>query len=319
MPNNGVLIANPDTAQDIRRRLNLRNVEIILQSLPRNIIILSRRRLTTKISCDKNVLEHVDKALSEGYDAVIVEISIRAKCRKFLNKLKYMLSVSVSKLLSFFVPDVCSSDEFLLELIAFRHDSFSKLLSCWLAFSGSVITQFDPRVLVSSGLRVCRLNLSIDITDEFYDNLSFRDILSHTIEVLREAGYRPLKFALVGSSGIIVNEGMLYLLHGVVGLPVFLAGFLAIESSIVNNFTLHEAWTFKQKLLSRNFRSKIQRFFKYHLAVGAGVMVNYLTLLLLNKLFGMCYDANLIGIALGFIVNYLISDRFVWRRKRSDK
>ncbi len=298
----------------------MRNIRMKLstvQSVPRDLIILSKQQITTKLSCNRNILERVNKVLSEGYDAVIVKISMRSRCRKHLNKLKHVLSVSISKLLSFFVPDVCNSDEFLLELIAFRHDSFNKLLSCWLALSGSVITsQLDSRILSLSGLRVCRLNLSIDITDEFYDNLSFRDIFSHVAEVLKEAGYRPLKFALVGSSGVIVNEGMLYILHGILGLPVFLAGFLAIESSIVNNFTLHETWTFKQKLLSRNLKSKIQRFFKYHLAVGAGVLVNYMTLLLLNKFFGMCYDANLIGIALGFLVNYLISDRFVWKRKR---
>ncbi|NPA71161.1 MAG: GtrA family protein [Crenarchaeota archaeon] len=317
MPDNGVLIADPATIQDIRHRLNLRNINIVLHSLPHNIVIFTRRRISTKITCDKKVIEHVNKVLSQGYDAVIVEISIKSRCRKFLNKLKHLLSVSVSKILSFFVPDVCKSDEFLLELVAFRHESFSRLLSCWLALSGSFITQLDPRTLMMSGLRVCRLNLSIDITDEFYDNLTFKDIFNHIIEVLREAGYRPLKFALVGSSGVVVNEGMLYLLHGILGLPVFIAGFLAIESSIVNNFTLHETWTFKQKLLSRNLRAKIQRFFKYHLAVGAGVLVNYLTLLLLNKLFGMCYDANLIGIILGFLVNYIISDRFVWRRKKN--
>ena len=314
MPNNGVLlIANPDTLRDLYRILKYTNIRVISRFyIPRGIILMSNNPIVQDLSNHRDILEHANKALSQGYDAVLIKIRPRVRCRKILNKIKHALSIGIGKILSLFIPDVCKSDEFLFEVVAFRHEAFRKLLSCCLAFSSSIITS----ELSLSGLKIYELNLDISITDEVYDKVSFRDILTRVLEVLKQSDYRPLKFALVGSIGVVVNEGMLFLLHGILALPVFIAGLLAIESSIINNFTLHEIWTFRKKILSRDLKSKFIRFGKYHIAVGVGALVNYVVLVLLNILFGMSYDANLIGIALGFLANYLISDRFVWKRKK---
>ncbi len=322
MSNNAILlIANPDTLGELKKlRIDFRKIRIIPRfSIPRDIIIISNGIIIQEdITYQKDVLEYANKLLSQGYDAVLIKVRPRATCKRFLNKVKHYLSLVLSKILSLFIPDVCKSDEFLFEIIAFRHESFKKLLSCCLAIPSTLLsTDLVNITLLQSGLRICRLNINLNISDEFYDRLTFRDILTKVLEMLKESGYRPLKFALVGSSGVIVNEGLLFLLHGMLGLPVFLAGLIAIETSIVNNFSLHEIWTFKKKILSRDFKSKICRFGKYHIAVGIGALVNYIVLVLLNMAFGMSYDANLIGIALGFLANYLISDRFVWKRKKN--
>ena len=57
---------------------------------------------------------------------------------------------------------------------------------------------------------------------------------------------QALKFIFVGISGIFVNQFFLYFLHETnffLSLPV--ASILAIELSILNNFTWNNIWTFK--------------------------------------------------------------------------
>ena len=44
---------------------------------------------------------------------------------------------------------------------------------------------------------------------------------------------RILRFGIVGTSGVLVNQGLLMVLHGRLGLPLIFAGLLAIEASIL--------------------------------------------------------------------------------------
>lgn len=135
------------------------------------------------------------------------------------------------------------------------------------------------------------------------------DIIMYIFYLLKTSEYRPLKFATVGTSGILVNEGILWFLVSFNLLPVYLASPIAIELSIVNNFLLNDFWTFK-KHRSGHF---IMRLLKYHLAVVAGGVVNYVVLVTLTFLGVYFLLSNLIGIFLGFIVNYLLSELVVWR------
>lgn len=137
--------------------------------------------------------------------------------------------------------------------------------------------------------------------------LGFGEILNYIKLLLKLSEYRPLKFAVVGVSGIGVNMGVLYILVAI-GFLLSLAGLIAIESSIISNFILNDMWTFRD----RKAGSFIKRCLKYHGAVALGGGVNLVTLLSLTS-FGLNYMiANLIGIGLGFIANYLGSEVFVW-------
>ncbi len=127
--------------------------------------------------------------------------------------------------------------------------------------------------------------------------------------VLRLSEYRPIKFAIVGASGVLVNEGVLYLALNS-GLHEALAGLIAIEASILSNFALNDLWTFR----SRRTGSWLRRLVKYHLSVALGAIIMYGTYLgLLQFLVINPYVAMLIGIVFGFIANYLLSEIVVWR------
>ncbi|MCX8195599.1 MAG: glycosyltransferase family 2 protein [Acidilobaceae archaeon] len=137
--------------------------------------------------------------------------------------------------------------------------------------------------------------------------LGAKDIAQYALDVLGLS--RPLRFALVGASGVPVNLGTMALLLSL-GAPVDVASIAAIEVSIIWNFSLHELWTFG----SRFSKGALGRYLGYHASVLLGAATQYLvmralyTLLSLNPLLG-----QLIGIFVGFLVNYTFSRRLVWR------
>ena len=136
--------------------------------------------------------------------------------------------------------------------------------------------------------------------------------IQYLLHVLRLNDYRILKFTLVGISGIGVNEGVLWLLHYVKNIPLYLAGAISIEASILNNFSWNTLFTFRKEKVKD---SLWKRCLKYHLATILGVIINYSTLLVLSYIVGIQpLISNLIGILLGFITNYTLSEHYVWQR-----
>ena len=120
-----------------------------------------------------------------------------------------------------------------------------------------------------------------------------------------------IKFAVVGGSGVLVNMGGLFLLTRFAGMRIEFASPIAIEISILTNFFLNNAWTFRKRDTQIGFRGRILR---YHLVTAMAGVVNYLTLLLLANVFGM-HDliANLIGIILGTFINFFLNSLWTWR------
>ncbi|UZE94001.1 MAG: GtrA family protein [Candidatus Pacearchaeota archaeon] len=121
--------------------------------------------------------------------------------------------------------------------------------------------------------------------------------------------YRFLKFCAVGASGIVVNEGLLWLLTEFAGLFYLISGAIAIESSILSNFILNDLWTFRKerkgKYLKRLLRFNVARIF----ALG----INFSVLLALTSLGVHYLISNLFGIVLATMFTYLSSLWWVWK------
>ena len=134
---------------------------------------------------------------------------------------------------------------------------------------------------------------------------------------LKKSVYSPrlIKFGLVGASGVVVNVGCLYLLTEFAGIPYFVASVIAIELSIISNFTINLLWTWRDRSEEGTLLAKIVR---YHIGAGATAFLgNYLILIALTELFGMHYMiSNLVGIAVGTFSNYLINDLWTFKQKQ---
>ncbi|MBC7219521.1 MAG: glycosyltransferase family 2 protein [Hadesarchaea archaeon] len=139
--------------------------------------------------------------------------------------------------------------------------------------------------------------------------LGTKQIFSYVKQLLRLSDYRILKFMTVGVSGIVVNNGILWLLVSLAIMSPFFAEIFSIESSILSNFALNNFWTFR----GRKSGGIIYRLLKYHGSVLVGAVVNYLVFVLLLAAGLHFLVANTIGILIGFVFNYLLSETFVWR------
>ncbi len=137
--------------------------------------------------------------------------------------------------------------------------------------------------------------------------------LRHLYRLMRWEGEidRLVKFSIVGTSGIAVNQFFLWLFAGILGKGIknlMTANILATELAIINNFTWNDLWTFRD--LKR--RPLHRRLLSFHLAALTGAAVQWAIFGTLVYL-GMNYlVANLIGIGFSFIVRFLVNRHVTW-------
>lgn len=129
-------------------------------------------------------------------------------------------------------------------------------------------------------------------------------------------GLRFLQFCVVGSSGVVVDTALLYLLSdpSTLALGLTRSKFVASETAIVSNFLLNDLWTFRDMAkLQPGMRARLRRFVSFNVICSTGLLWN---LLLLNLMFNVLhmnrYVANLIAIALVTGWNYWLNRKLSW-------
>lgn len=129
------------------------------------------------------------------------------------------------------------------------------------------------------------------------------------------SGVRWMKFNLVGAVGIAVQLAALYLLTSV-GTNYLAATALAVEAAVLHNFLWHERFTWPDRLSAdRKSRQRLARLLRFNFTTGAVSIVG--NLLVMRWLAGSIHMrpmlANGIAIAACSLVNFLVSDRWVFR------
>ena len=123
---------------------------------------------------------------------------------------------------------------------------------------------------------------------------------------------RFTRFCIVGLSGVLVNEGLLWLFTDIFSVFLLLSSLIAIEISILPNFSFNELWTFRDM---RGGREVYTRMYLYNLIALGGLVINLFILYALATA-GMHYLlANLFGIAGAVLWNYFINYRWTWLGK----
>lgn len=133
--------------------------------------------------------------------------------------------------------------------------------------------------------------------------LGFKVMVDYIKQVLRLNNYRVLIFSLVGLSGILVNEGIAFLLHPY--LPLYQVFLVSAESSVLTNFTLNHNFTFHRRV---KFTKALPR---YNLIALAGLLINVGVALYLS-MFIEYLLANFFGILIAFVFNYSLSETVAW-------
>lgn len=138
-----------------------------------------------------------------------------------------------------------------------------------------------------------------------------------------------LRFGVVGLTGVVVNLGSLYVLSELIKVPDLpwfqvkdvTSSALAIEISILWNFFLNNAWTFRD----RNARARVgigQRMLRYNLISLVGLGIQLVTFAILTSTFTRVlgleqpgawkYLAQLCGIAIAMGWNFVSNFFWTW-------
>lgn len=122
--------------------------------------------------------------------------------------------------------------------------------------------------------------------------------------------HRWVRFSAVGATGIFVQVVMLALLLRVTGMHYLAATALAVEASVLHNFIWHRRWTWKDRPQSRATLMLL----RFNLTSGAMSLAGNLLLMFVfvSQMKLNAFIANLITIAVCSLINFTLSDRFVF-------
>ncbi len=129
----------------------------------------------------------------------------------------------------------------------------------------------------------------------------------------------PSKFALVGISGIFVNEVALHFFVTVMGESQLLwAALLSSQVSTLTNFILIELWVFRGRQVGGHL---LWRYLTFNLLNLVTQVIRLPTLHFLTEVGGIHYlISNLVALGLTFGVRYLVADNWIWAgRDRRDQ
>lgn len=127
---------------------------------------------------------------------------------------------------------------------------------------------------------------------------------------------RWLKFNAVGAAGIVVQLGVLAALTSGLGVGYLVATALAVETAVLHNFFWHERWTWGDRTQGRRrMGAVLGRLLRFNLSNGlVSILTNLVLMRVLVGRLGLHYlPANMLAIAAGSLVNFLVSHLFVFR------
>lgn len=152
--------------------------------------------------------------------------------------------------------------------------------------------------------------------------ISSLSVVSRTAISLRVLAARPpwllakvsaaFGFGVVGASGVVVNQLILWLVVERVGVYYLVAAILATVGSTTSNFLLTEFGVFG----SRRRNGAVRRYFGFWAVSLASLPVKLPVLFVLTSLLGVHYlISNLAALSTVFLARFVISDQLIWRKR----
>lgn len=127
---------------------------------------------------------------------------------------------------------------------------------------------------------------------------------------------RFIKFGIVGGSGILVNMGGLWFFTEVVGIYYLISSVLAIGLAMISNFVWNDLWTWRDRG-EPGVKAYLTRMAKFIVVSSIAAYIGNLGILwILTHFFHIYYlISNLIGIAVGTMLNYSANNFWTFRSR----
>jgi dolichol-phosphate mannosyltransferase len=170
-------------------------------------------------------------------------------------------------------------------------------------------------------LKVVEVPLNFRARHAGVSKATFRQGLEYLAHITSLFWYVPSagrfwKFAMVGASGVLVNILTLIILAEYFGAHKVIAWMFAVGVSILSNFLLNNAFTWGDVRHSSRIHFLLRGALAYPVAImgiGANFAIYYPLLKYVSEAFPYYVFFNLLGIAAGTSVNFLLSSRLVFR------
>ena len=132
---------------------------------------------------------------------------------------------------------------------------------------------------------------------------------------------RFVRFGLVGGTGVLVNQAMLYILHDPkrLALPLVPSAAISWQLALINNFVWNEAWTFADRVGgAKGGSGRLGRFVRFEMICLVGLAISLAVLTSLVKRTGVHYlVANAVAIGVAMSWNFLVNHRLNWSKNNS--
>jgi len=132
-----------------------------------------------------------------------------------------------------------------------------------------------------------------------------------------------IKFCIVGSTGVIVDMGLIWLLADprMLGLNVSISKGIAAEIALISNFYLNNFWTFKNRREEiEDVKIVFKRLIKFNAICGIGILLGILLINLFYKTLGLnLYLSNLLAIGIVTIWNFGLNIKYNWIKNDKNK
>lgn len=130
-----------------------------------------------------------------------------------------------------------------------------------------------------------------------------------------------LRFALVGAAGFPVDEGVLALMHSVLGLDPLAARVISIMTAMTFTWWGNRTLTFRAEAATGS-AAIVREWLRFVGANGLGALINYGTFAALLRFapapLDNAYMATAIGVGVGLVFNFTLSRLYVFRAHRRD-
>jgi putative flippase GtrA len=126
--------------------------------------------------------------------------------------------------------------------------------------------------------------------------------------------YRWAKFNAVGALGFCIQLGALWLFIVALRLSSLVATALAVEMAVVHNFVWHQFLTWKDRSSEKRY-DWLKRLFAFNLTNGAVSLAGnlFFVWLIVGRQRIWLLGANLFAIAVCSVINFVLSDKLIFR------
>jgi dolichol-phosphate mannosyltransferase len=246
----------------------------------------------------------IEKALETGADVVVASRYAKGGGVEGWSRLRLLMSRGASLIAWIALPQTRATTDPMSGFFLVKKSSINDTLKSMRPKGFKFLMELLAR---SRNLKVAEVPYVFRKRAAGESKLGYKTIIDFLVHT---ALLSPMtRFAAVGLSGTAVNLSVMKIILDATGIPD-VASLAGIESSILSNFTLNEAWTFRKCRQG----SLLSRLARYHLSSAGGSITTYITMKTLHVLAGVNpLLGQFIGIILGFLVNYLASSTIVWK------